>query len=623
MSNHFQKISDHLYQFPDTCNVYVIKEGRHGLLIDGGSGEVSKHLEEIGVEEIEWVLHTHHHRDQCWGDGKLTAQGGKIAVPQYEKYLFEDVEKFWQHKRIFDNYNDRSTFFSLSENVKVQRTLADYETFDWRDYKIKIMPAKGHTAGSVNLIMEIDGRKVAFTGDLIYKGGKLYQLHSMEYTYGDMKGLLFTHQSISHLQRENPDLCLPSHGPSIDEPNSEMKKLKARIRRLVRLTNPEKEEALDERLYPISKHLLWGGASTCSNFYVLLSESGKALFVDYGHSFPEHMHTDADREDDEVMRFVAHRLDELFGTYAVEEIDAVIPTHVHDDHTCGIPYLQEHHGAECWTIEQMAPILEEPARWSSTPCCFHEPIRIQRKFSSGDEFSWQEYSFNIYHAPGQTEFHSILTVEIDDREVAFTGDNVFKDAVATWGTHSEDIPVQTQVFRNSFQPHMHRQCRDLLQKIVPDRICPGHGEVFDFDELNSSSYADYVNRKEGLFEELSPEPMAQHVDLFWARLLPYQSFVKAGERRNFTLLLRNNFKESKEFEGRLRLPEGWQSIQGEGAVKLAPGERGTLSLSGEVLDGLSSDKERELVTVEVLIDGESRGPVAEALVEYEPTDGSS
>ena len=34
----------------------------------------------------------------------------------------------------------------------------------------------------------------------------------------------------------------------------------------------------DPRFTQVSRHLLWGGPHTCSNFYVLLSESGKACF---------------------------------------------------------------------------------------------------------------------------------------------------------------------------------------------------------------------------------------------------------------------------------------------------------------------------------------------------------
>ena len=51
------------------------------------------------------------------------------------------------------------------------------------------------------------------------------------------------------------------------------------------------------------------------------------------------------------MRFVEHHLDELRDDYGVTDFDLVVPTHIHDDHTCGIPYLQRHHGTAAghWT----------------------------------------------------------------------------------------------------------------------------------------------------------------------------------------------------------------------------------------------------------------------------------
>ena len=59
----FEQISEHLYLFEDTCNVYVLKEGTRALLIDFGSGRVLDHLGNLGVTRVEWILHTHHHRD--------------------------------------------------------------------------------------------------------------------------------------------------------------------------------------------------------------------------------------------------------------------------------------------------------------------------------------------------------------------------------------------------------------------------------------------------------------------------------------------------------------------------------------------------------------------------------
>src|SRR5947207_7419551 len=132
MSEHLVRLSDHLYRFADTCNVYLLADGEAGLLIDAGSGAVLDHLQEAGVKNIEWVLHTHHHRDQCWGTPRLQQQGAQVAVPEYERHLFEQAELFWQTRRTFDNYNDRNTFFAAGANIKVDAVLEDYESFTWR-----------------------------------------------------------------------------------------------------------------------------------------------------------------------------------------------------------------------------------------------------------------------------------------------------------------------------------------------------------------------------------------------------------------------------------------------------------------------------------------------------------
>ena len=162
---------------------------------------------------------------------------------------------------------------------------------------------------------------------------------------------------------------------------------------------PETYFLPEPKLIPLSRHLLWGGVWTCSNFYVLLSDSGKALFIDYGHAFWPHMHTGPDHDGLESMRFIEHHLDELRDDYGVTDFNLVIPTHIHDDHTCGIPYLQRHHGTQCWALEEVGQVLTDPAAWASTPCTFPKPIRVDRWLKDGDRFQWEEYDFVIYHAP--------------------------------------------------------------------------------------------------------------------------------------------------------------------------------------------------------------------------------
>ena len=93
------RLSANLYWYRDTCNVYLLVRGDRGLLIDFGSGGILEHLAEAGVREIEWVLHTHHHRDQCQGDHLLAERGVPIAVPEREVALFAQTDAFWRLKR--------------------------------------------------------------------------------------------------------------------------------------------------------------------------------------------------------------------------------------------------------------------------------------------------------------------------------------------------------------------------------------------------------------------------------------------------------------------------------------------------------------------------------------------
>lgn len=78
------QLSEHLYCFSDICNVYVIVDEGAALLIDSGSGAVAEALADTGASAVEWVLHIHHHRDQCAGAPALAAAGAKVAAPEHE-----------------------------------------------------------------------------------------------------------------------------------------------------------------------------------------------------------------------------------------------------------------------------------------------------------------------------------------------------------------------------------------------------------------------------------------------------------------------------------------------------------------------------------------------------------
>jgi hypothetical protein len=150
-----------------------------------------------------------------------------------------------------------------------------------------------------------------------------------------------------------------------------------------------------------------------------------------------------------------------------------------------------------------------------------------------------------------------------------------------------------------------------MRAIGPDLICPGHYAVLDCDKRALDQYADYVAAKEQAFRAVVASPADHHIDLFWARLRPYVATVAPGASLEYVVTLRNNLERTATYSARLLPPPGWTASDGWATVELAPGEAGELRLTAGAPGEAAGH--RVLVTAEILIDGESQGPLVEAL----------
>src|SRR4051812_18273519 len=110
-SSALHQLSPSLWRVDDIANVYVIRRGDRAILIDSGSGLVREELEGLGIKQVEWVLHTHFHRDQCDGARLLAGSGARVAVPRGEQGYFAGADNFWRNRTIYDNYNTYNDFF--------------------------------------------------------------------------------------------------------------------------------------------------------------------------------------------------------------------------------------------------------------------------------------------------------------------------------------------------------------------------------------------------------------------------------------------------------------------------------------------------------------------------------
>src|SRR2546427_8162800 len=74
----------------------------------------------------------------------------------------------------------RPDFFILPTSVAPDRELQPGESFHWEGMDIQVVATPGPTDGSVSYILEADGQKFAFAGDLIYGSGQLWNFYTLQ-----------------------------------------------------------------------------------------------------------------------------------------------------------------------------------------------------------------------------------------------------------------------------------------------------------------------------------------------------------------------------------------------------------------------------------------------------------
>ena len=602
-----RKISDNLFAFEDTCNVYVVRDGANCVLIDFGSGKVLDHLRDLGISKVDYVLHTHHHRDQCQGDRKAIARSIPIAVPAHEKHLFADAENFWRNRRVYELYYVRNDFNTVSQNIPVARELADYSTFRWRNTDFFVLPTPGHTLGSITLLATIDGKRAAFSGDLMYAPGKIQTLYDTQVNYGGSEGIDLGAYSLMHLREQKPELLCPSHGDPIPDPNEA---IELTIRRLADYYRFQAgEPSIENRPYAVSPHLI-ANYQTTSSFYAIVSGSGKAMFIDYGSASNTHF-SNFERATpvDDRIRFVEHTIPDLKRSFGVKSIDVAMPSHMHDDHMNGFPHLIRHYGTKVWCYENMQDIFENP-RGHNLGCILGEPFKVSRTFRHGEKFRWEEFEFEITHSPGHTEYQMALFTTIDGNRVAFTGDAFFSPA------RSDGALRHNLIFRNHVENDSHlKSIRNLIDH-QPNLIAPGHGKPYPVDRsILEKTHARLGTQQQFFFDLLPAGETDFGLDPSWLSIYPYQIVLKPGESQRVEIRVRNYKPEPMKIEVALVAPAAW--IIEPAGLKLEVPARGKASQPVEIRIPRSWQPPcpRFAITADVMRDGKYVGQITEAVAE--------
>jgi glyoxylase-like metal-dependent hydrolase (beta-lactamase superfamily II) len=594
------ELSRGLIRFRDTCNVYVLRSGSEAVLVDFGSGAILDRLPELGIERITDVLLTHHHRDQAQGVARAAAAGARIWAPPLEVDLLAHVDRHWLSRQLENDYDVRQDRFSLLEPVPVE-CVDEYRLTSFGGFDVYTLPTPGHTTGSLTYLVELDGRRVAFSGDLLYGPGKVWSLAATQWSYNGVEGQAAAILSCAILEDQAPDVLLPSHGEPIDDPPSALALTRARLRELVELRLDEAwafDGWLRRPWVELTPHLLRNRTSFATT-YALLSDAGGALLIDFGYDLCTGTPPVTDRAS---RRPLLATLGALRRDFGIERVEVVVPTHYHDDHVAGLNLLRDVEGTAVWAPANVAPILREPARFD-LPCLWFEPVDVDRVLEEGAPVTWHEYELTTHALPGHTLYASAIAFEADGRRVLATGDQqaFLEDGRA----------ILNYQYRNRFRIDDYVRSAELYRTLRPDLIITGHWGARDVDDTILDALLADGRRVAELHRELLPlDDVDFGAEGFGARIEPYRPSVGVGELLRLDVTVRNPFGRVGAAVVRLVTPAGWRCSPELHQLELdADGEA---AVQFEISADAEADRAR--VAVELTVADVPFGQQAEALV---------
>jgi glyoxylase-like metal-dependent hydrolase (beta-lactamase superfamily II) len=604
----WERVRDGIFRYQDSCVVYALDTGRRFVVVNAGTGAWIDSLDEL-PGTVEVVILTHFFRDHSAGAARAASAGMDVWASLWEQEQLADPIGLFARRETYIIYDNQWDLFAPVEPIPVTRWLRDWDTLRVGDATITIVPTPGVSVGAISLAVERAGAVGVFCGELIHSPGKILRIAPLQYNYNDLPGARNLLYSIHQVRRLRPGFLASSTGPElIEDPEPALDELAARLTGalLARgIEEPTLAGTAEDALTRITLHLYQSRFAEASTYF-LLSESGKALAIDYGYRaglgfgasypFPRNR------------RPLLHGLEPLQAEHGIERIDAVLVTHFHDDHVNGIPTLQRLHGTRCLASETFAHILANPASYAF-PCTWPEPIDVT-PLANGVRHRWEEYEIELVPISGHTRFATLVSVAVDGERVVATGDQYFFRDFEHPGTGPA---MHNHVYRNGAVLSSFRQSQEILERLRPTIILPGHGVAYRVPNELLEWTAAYRDEYESIHTHLMPlgdDEIHFNVDSRAAWVEPYRIHVPDAGLIELTAHVRNPCPAEALLRVKLVVPAGWQAD--EAAVTLPPRGEGRVALRLTVPAGTMC--RRLPIALELSTIDRSFGQVAEALV---------
>jgi glyoxylase-like metal-dependent hydrolase (beta-lactamase superfamily II) len=542
----------------------------------------------------------------------------KIAVPAGEAEFFKNATGIWESADtiLYERMNFRPDLFILRSSVVPDGELQAGEVFHWEGLDIQVVPTPGPTDGSVSYIVDIDGKKFAFTGDLIYGPGQLWNFYMLQKRFPGMRGDYWGFggaapdllKSLDLVLSHKPVMLVPSHGSVMHDPSEAVVKLKQNLRAAManylalaawriyfsgnfhdipdQSVPPPDFEAPMLPALPLPKAPAWLHFATSTSWY-LEAEDGRIFLLDCGF-YP-----------------LLDTLAQLKKNETIKGIDGIWVTHYHDDHVQSINAVRRTYGAKFYVQKELRDVLENPLAYSM-PALTPESIQVDHRLSEGEVINWKGYKMTGYYFPGQTIYHDGLLIEHDGTRLFMTG-----DSYANFGI--DDYCSYNRNFLGKDEPG-YEQCFRLLLKLKPDLLVASHWGPLPYSDEYMEKGLKLLEERRVLFSRIFPwdEPNFG-LDPSWIRAYPYRQFILPGQLLTIEARVYNHGGSPRQASAQLRAPSGWR-IQKAASVTIRPHTEGKIRLTAVAPS--NPLRRREVLGLAVHFGNRNLGEVAEAIVDY-------
>ncbi len=602
------QLSPHLMVYHGPLNAGIIRNGRKCLLIDTGDERIARVLPTLGIDRVEQIVFTHHHRDQACGANVFSDGKTQIKVPAAEAAFFADVESYWNNpKHRWHIYNQHPHHLMLAESLRVDGTVSDGDTFTFGPAKITVIATPGHTDGHLSYLVDVDGIRACFSGDAIYDAGRIWELYSLQkgVQTTDYHGFLGARdtlvQSLKKICGHEPALLVPSHGTIMRDPGKAVGSLMKRLEicydryvaisalryyfpKLFTMYKGKKDHMAIRPGRKVPDCLRHIGTS-----WIVVSETGNAFVMDCGT--PQ----------------VVRTLKEWRKNGTIREVEGLWITHYHDDHVDAIPAFQEAFSCECIADRHVAEVVTQPRAWR-IPCISPARADVTRVISGRTAWKWREFTLTAFHLPGQTLYHGGLLVEKDAVRMLFVGDSFTPAGIDDYCAHNRNWLGKGVGFD---------RCVSLIEETRPTHIFNCHvNEAFDFTGEQCRFMHETLAERERLYGELFPWDHANYgMDEPWIRVFPYESIMKPGTEHTLQVVVTNHSAVTQKGRVRYVLPRSWKTETRFGrwaSFSIPPKQEGAAALSFRVPDAVP--RTRSIITFDVCYSGVELPQFTEAVV---------